>query len=134
MVSRHAAVELDFGDGTFTFRLGLSEIEELEEKRNASLFAITRRLDPHVRDARLGDISEPIRLGLIGGGMAPVKALGLVRRYVDERPIDESRDVAWAIVLAGLARVHTDLAEQPPGEAPAPETSDPTSAPSEPGQ
>lgn len=115
------------------FRLGLAEIEELEEKCGASLFTITRRLDPALREARLVDIMNVIRLGLIGGGMTPVDALVKVRRYVDARPLDEGRDVAFAVVLAGLARVHSDrLADDPPGEAPAPEASGSTSASSEP--
>lgn len=132
-MSRHGAVELDFGDGTYTFRLGLAEIEEIEEKRGVALFAIMLRLRPEQREARLADIMEVIRLGLIGGGMKPVDAMVKVRRYVDERPIDENRDVAFGVVLAGLARVHTDvLEEEASGEAQAPEPSGSTSAPSEP--
>jgi hypothetical protein len=130
---RHGAIDLDFGDGTFTFRLGLTEIEELEEKRGASLFTITRRLDPAVREPWLADVINVIRLGLIGGGMTAVDALVKVRRYVDERPLDESRDVAFAVVLAALARVHSDHVEDDmPGEAEAPKSSDSTSAPSAP--
>lgn len=130
---RHGTVELAFGDGEYSFRLGLAEIEELEAKRDAALFTIARRLDPSRRDARLADITEVIRLGLIGGGMAPVAALALVRRYVDERPIDESRDVAFSIALAGFARVHpAEIEESASGEDPAPEPSGSTSAPSEP--
>lgn len=129
MTRRHGAVELAFGDGEYTFRLGLAEIEELEEKRDASLFALHLRLHPEVRDARLRDISETIRIGLIGGGLAPVEALAKTRRYVDERPIDESRDVAYAIVAAALARVHPDQLEAPQsGEAQAPEPGGSTSA------
>lgn len=131
-MSRHASVELDFGDGTYTFRLGLSEIEELEEKRRQSLFVIARGLDPETRKAHLRDIMEVIRLGLIGGGMKPVEALGLVRRYVDRRPIDESRHIAYLVVLAGLMRVHSgDLADgdASSGETAVPEPNGSTSAP-----
>lgn len=120
-MSRHGAAEIDWADGTYTFRLGLDQIEELEEKRDLSLFALARRLSPSDRDARLADIREVLRLGLIGGDMKPVDALVKVRKYVDERPIDESRDIAYAVVLAGLARVNT--AEAPPsGESDAAET------------
>lgn len=129
-MSRHGAIELDWADGTYTFRLGLSEIEELERKRDLGIFQIVGRLAPDVRECRLSDISEVIRLGLIGGGMKPVEALAKVRRYVDERPIDESRDVAYAIALAALMRVHSKELEQPPGEAEAAETSGSTSPPS----
>lgn len=129
-MSRHAAVETDWADGTFTFRLGLDQIEELEEKRDLSLFTLARRLSPTERDARFADIREVLRLGLIGGGMKPVEALVKVRKYIDERPIDENRDIAYAVVLAGLARVNAAEAE-PSGEADAAKTSESTSPQSE---
>jgi hypothetical protein len=132
-MSRHGAVELDWADGTYTFRLGLSEIEEIEEKRDLSLFALARRLSPVERDARLADVREVLRLGLIGGGMKPVDALTMVRRYIEERPIDENRDTAYAVVLAGLARVNSEEAA-PSGEAEAAKTSASTSPQSEPTQ
>jgi hypothetical protein len=132
-MSRYGAVELDWADGTYTFRLGLAEMEEIEEKRDLALSVLSRRLSPAYREARLADIREVLRLGLIGGGMKPVDALTKVRRYIDERPVDENRDVAYAVVLAGLARVHS--AENPPsGEADAAETSASTSPQSEPAQ
>lgn len=116
-MSRHGAVELDWADGTYTFRLGLAEIEELEEKRDLSIFTLTSRLHKDVRAPRLKDISETLRLGLIGGGMKPVDALAKVRRYVDERPLDESRDVAYSVALAALARVHPGELGTEAGEA-----------------
>jgi hypothetical protein len=117
-MSRHGAIEQDFGDGTYTFRLGLDEIEELERKRDLSIFQIVMRLSPEQREARLSDLSEVLRLGLIGGGMKPVEAMALVRRYVDQRPLDESRDIAYAVGLAALMRLHsTEIEEPPAGEA-----------------
>lgn len=127
-MSRHAAIEQTFGDGDYTFRLGLSEIEELERKRDCSIYEIVDRL--RTRTCRLLDISETLRIGLIGGGMKPTEALSLVRRYVDERPVDENRDIAYAVGLAALLRLHTNEVEQPPGEAEAAEPSDSTSPPS----
>ena len=129
-MSRHGAAELDWADGTYTFRLGLAEIEELEEKRDLSLFALARRLSPAERDARLADIREVLRLGLVGGGMKPVDALTKVRKYADERPIDENRDTAYAVVLAGLTRISTAEAPQS-GEGKAAKTSSSTSPRSE---
>ncbi len=126
-MSRHGAVELDWADGTHTFRLALREIEELEEKRDASLFTLAARLSPQVRSPRLLDITETLRLGLIGGGAKPVDALALVRRYVEERPLDDSRDVAYAVAMAGLARVHPGDLGTDEGEAPAAEQKGSTS-------
>ena len=130
-MSRHAAIEQDFGDGTYTFRLGLDEIEELERLRDTGIFQIVVRLSKDSRTARLSDISAVLRLGLIGGGMKPVDALVKVRKYVDERPLDENRDIAYAVGLAALMRLHAKDLETPPGEVSAPETSVSTSAPSE---
>lgn len=107
-MSRHAAIELEFGDDSYTFRLGLAEIEEIEQKRDASIFSIADRLSPMVRAPRITDITEVLRCGLIGGGMKPIEALKLVRRYVDQHQLDDSRDVAYAVAMAGLARVHGD--------------------------
>ncbi len=132
-MSRHGAVELDWADGSYTFRLGLAEIEELEEKRDISIFTLAARLSPQIRAPRLADMREVLRLGLIGGGSKPVDALALVRRYLEERPLDESRDVAYAVTMAGVARVHPkDLGDDEPGEAPAAEPSGSTSPPSTP--
>ena len=130
-MSRHGAVDLDWADGTFTFRLGLGEIEELERKCDLGVFQIAARLSPEGRQARLGEIMETIRLGLIGGGLKPVDALSKVRRYVDERPIDENRDVAYAIILAGLMRVHSaTIEDEASGEAKAAGPNGSTSPPS----
>lgn len=115
-MSRHGAIELLWGDGTYTFRLGLSEIEELERKRDLGIFQILTRLNPVVRECKLSDITEVLRLGLVGGGTAPVDALVKVQRYADERPIDENRDVAYAVVLAAVMRLHSNEVEKGVGE------------------
>lgn len=138
-MSRHGAVELDWADGTYTFRLAIDQIEELEEKastaagRDVSLFAISAALSPTLRNPRLVYIREVLRLGLIGGGMKPVDALAKVRRYVDERPLDESRDIAYSVALAALARVHPGDLGLEEGEAPAAEQNGSTSPLSEQG-
>lgn len=134
-MSRHGAIEQDFGDGTYTFRLGLSEIEELEAKcseaagRDVSIFELQTLLHPEIKRARSKYIIETLRLGLIGGGKTPVDALGLVRKYCEVRPIDESRDVAYAVALAALARVHPGELGDVSGEAAAAENGS-TSPPS----
>ncbi|MEX4006942.1 gene transfer agent family protein [Neoaquamicrobium sediminum] len=134
-MSRHGAVELDWADGTYTFRLSIAGIEELEAKwsreaeRDVSLFSVVTILAPAVRTARLAHIREVLRVGLIGGGMSPVDALAKVRLYIDQRPLDENRDTAYAVALAGLQRVHSkDLEEPPSGEALA-ATSDASTSP-----
>lgn len=130
-MNRHGAIELQWGDGTYTFRLGLGEIEEMERKRDLGIFQIVTRLSPEIRQCKLSDITEVIRLGLIGGGMVPVEALVKVQRYAEERPIDENRDVAYAIALAGLMRLHSNEVEKASGEPEAVKTNESTSPPSQ---
>lgn len=131
---RHGAIELDFGGAERTFRLGLGEIEELEDKAGLGLFRIMDALSPQTRGVRVKVISETLRIGLIGGGMLPAEALALVRRYCDERPLTESLLIAYAVVVAGVTRVNgtvmTKAGNDSPGEAPAAETDAPTSPPS----
>lgn len=130
-MSRHGAIELSWGGGEHTFRLGLGEIEELEASTDMSVFVLFAAMNATVPEARLRHYSETIRLGLIGGGLAPMEARTLVRRYVDERPLYESVALGEAILRAGLERVHgTPAGDASAGEQPAPETSGSTSAPS----
>ena len=104
-MSRDASLEVDFGDGTYRFRLGYRELAELQEKCDAGPTWILRRLsvpDAENRGWRVEDIPNIIRLGLIGGGMAPTDALRFVRTYVEGRPLFESLLPAQAILSAAL--------------------------------
>jgi hypothetical protein len=99
-MSRDASVTFDWADGTFTFRLGIGQIRELQEKCDAGPSVVLRRL---AEDAWfVDDLIHTIRLGLIGGGATPAEALKLVRRYVEQRPLEESRSPATIILGAAL--------------------------------
>jgi hypothetical protein len=100
-MTRSAKVTLDWADGEYSFRLGIKEIEELQEKTGCGPFFLLNRLVDG--SWKVQDIRETIRLGLIGGGMEPVKALPLVRNYVDGRPLLESVKFAQLILSAALA-------------------------------
>jgi hypothetical protein len=99
-MARDASIELDWADGTFVFRLAWGELEKLQEACDAGPYVILGRLDDGTW--RIGDISNTIRLGLIGGGMKPVDALHKVREYVEKRPPVENLMFAQAILSAGL--------------------------------
>lgn len=104
-MSRDASLTIDFGDGTYKFRLGYRELMELQEKADAGPAWILQRLmSPNAenRGWRVEDIANVIRLGLIGGGMAPTEAVKLVRRYVEGRPMMESVFPAQNILAAAL--------------------------------
>lgn len=99
-MSRAAEIELEWADGKHLFRLAIGQLRELQEKTNAGPNELFNRLGEQTW--RVDDIRETIRLGLIGGGAAPERALGLTGRYVDERPLLENVPVARAILLAAL--------------------------------
>jgi hypothetical protein len=97
---RDARVEFDWGDGTHSFRLGWGGLAELQEKTDAGPYVVLQRL--HTGAWRIEDISNIIRLGLIGGGMEPVAALKLVRAYVEARPPMENLIPGQVILSAAL--------------------------------
>lgn len=99
-VKKHGAVELIWADGTYTFRLGLGNLRELQEKTGCGPLELYRRVTKGTW--RVDDISETIRIGLIGGGSTPVDALKVVKRYVEERPLLESVPVAQAVIMVAL--------------------------------
>lgn len=128
-MSRDGSVTLDFGDGTYTFRLGWAEWEMLDESLGcgpwylqALLFnaATTMLQKPEaVKDLKPKYLSEIVRAGLIGGGMAPVQALKLVRLYVQQRPPRECFGLAMEVLRAGLDGPRDDVPADKKKERPA---------------
>lgn len=99
-MSRDARITLDWADDSYVFRLAWGQLVEMQEKTDAGPYVVLQRL--YDGSWRMADIVEPIRLGLIGGGLEPVKALKLVRQYVQERPPVENVLVAQAVLSAAL--------------------------------
>ncbi len=97
---RDARLEQPFADGEYTFRLSWGGLIELQEKTGTGPYVILNRLQS--MNFMVQDISEIIRIGLIGGGMVPIEALKMVKRYVLERPPMESYQLAFAVLAAGL--------------------------------
>lgn len=137
---------LDFADGEYTFRLGVGQVAELQEKCGgvgigeiyARLMAGRYRdrdgaivLNPLEARFKYEDVVETIRLALVGGGTGTtneetvkvdaVKALSLVRRYVHPRPLLETWPVASAILSAFIVGYDAPTAQkksvtEPPSE------------------
>ncbi len=97
---RDARVTFDWADGTYSFRLAWGQLEELQEKCDAGPYVVLQRL--HSGAWRVEDITNIIRLGLIGGGMEPSPALKIARLYVEARPPMENLIPAQAILSAAL--------------------------------
>ncbi|WP_426229291.1 gene transfer agent family protein [Pararhizobium sp. DWP3-4] len=127
-MSRDATIMLPWADGDHTFRLGWGELELLQEACDAGPYVILNRLFDE--SWKIGDISNTLRLGLIGGGMTPGSALKLTRTYVEKRPPVENLVFAQAVLSAGCI----GAPEERVGEtgAPSPEAeSDLTTSPTE---
>lgn len=107
-MSRNASVTLDFADGTYQFRLDIERLAELQEKTGAGPWYIHWALEAAAMARTIGMappkdmvpayVTEPIRLGLIGGGMEAVKALKLVRDYVGPGQLAENVAIAYAVL------------------------------------
>ena len=114
--NRNGAITIDFGDDTYRFRLALGELEELQEKTGVGPFKLMQRLIGG--EWSTADVRETLRIGLVGGGLEPSKALGLVRRYVDERANWYVNSMlAQAVVQAAII----GAPEESPGKDPEPE-------------
>lgn len=114
-MSRDASVVLPFADGAKTFRLAWGELTKLQEACDAGPFVVYRRL--MMGQWRMGDISNTIRLGLIGGGETPDKALAFVRDYVESRPPLESIALAQGVLGTALQGAIDEAPGEPDGEA-----------------
>ena len=99
-MSANGSITLTWGDGEHEFRLAIGQLLELQEKCDAGPAEIASRL--HEGRWRINDVSETIRLGLIGGGKKPGEAFTLVKRYVHDRPWLENVMFAQAILMTAL--------------------------------
>jgi Phage tail tube protein, GTA-gp10 len=99
-MSGDGSVTFAWGDGEYKFRLGIGELRELQDKCDAGPFQIYQRLADG--SWRVDDVREPIRLGLIGGGMDATKALGKIGRYLAPAQFLVNVIAARRIMLAAL--------------------------------
>lgn len=101
MASFDARVMITWGDGEHAFRLAFAQLIELQDNTDAGPLELFQRIGSG--RWRVMDLRETIRLGLVGGGMVPAKAVALVQRYVEQRPLAESVPVALEILTAAIA-------------------------------
>jgi len=108
-------VEALFGDGAHRFRLTIGGAEELEERCKQGVPVILRAVASDSATTTM--IRETLRLGLVGAGMAPERALLMMARYA-ETGVGRLRDVAFAILAAFWLGVEDD---PPPKSEPGPD-------------
>ncbi|MET4636161.1 gene transfer agent family protein [Kaistia defluvii] len=99
-MSRDGSVSFAWGDGEHRFRLAIGEWRELQEKTGVGPAELLQRVS--TGRWRVDDIRETLRVGLIGGGMKPLEALGLVTRYVDVFPLMDNVPAAQAVLITAL--------------------------------
>jgi len=119
-------IDLPFGDGTYRFRLTLPLINELQRKTGSGIGALFARViagryrsgldgsdfgSPEEAQYSVADVIEPIRYGLLGGGMGWVDgekievdaavAQSLMEAHVfPARPLAEAWGLAAAVLMA----------------------------------
>jgi hypothetical protein len=86
------------GDREYSFTLTAPLVLELERCTNTGIGALCERV--FKRQFSQSDLSETIRLALIGGGETPKRAAELIASYVTDRPITEFYPIARDILLA----------------------------------
>lgn len=100
-MSRHGEVTINCWDGTYTFRLAWGEIIKIQEACDAGAYHVADRLIDGV-NLYAQYIREPLRIGLIGGGMSQMDALKTVQTHVEPH-LDENRGLAWYVIRLALA-------------------------------
>lgn len=116
-MSGTAELRLRLGPEEQAFRLRIGELRRLEEDCDAGPLEILARL----ADGRwrVADVRQPILHGLIGAGLAAERAGLLVERWVDERPLSLSVNVAYAVLARAVVppEEEEDLGEREAGGA-----------------
>ncbi len=83
------------------YRLGIGELIELQDKCDAGPAQIFNAISNH--SWRVQWVRETIRLGLIGGGLDPVRALALTAKYVTPGSLMTCAIMAQQILIAALS-------------------------------
>ena len=103
-MSRSGRISAEFAGEDREFRLAWGELMDLQEKRDAGPSVVLARLS--LGQWQLQDVSETIRLGLVGAGMEGPQAARLVRQHVEQKPFElggESGLVVLAVRILAAA-------------------------------
>ena len=113
-MSYDGATTIRWPDDERRFRLGIGELIELQDKCNAGPEQIFHACAD--KTWRVEWVKETIRLGLIGGGLEPMRALALVSRYVTPGGLMTCKEVAIKVLYAALVGDPDDVLGKPEAE------------------
>lgn len=99
-MSRSARYRAPFGDAIYDFVLDIGGLEELQEKTDAGPEELYHRVSNG--NWRVADLRETIRIGLIRGGLDPMRSLSLVSRYAAEGYLASLKPIVLGILAASL--------------------------------
>ena len=100
------------GNDDYPLRLRIGELRALQSELNSGPGAVLTRLQ--LGDWYVDDVIEPIRLGLIGGGMSQKNAKMLVTHYVADGYLLQYQAVALRLLMSVMVGNAEDQA--PVGE------------------
>lgn len=112
-MARNAVVNLPWPDQRRDYCLRIGELRELQEKCNKGPLEILN--DLMAGRWRFDDILQPIRLGMIGGGLGVSEALLLSERHVTPGRLAECAMIAIAIVQAAITGAPDEKIQMPKG-------------------
>lgn len=125
------AISVVWPGGEHRFALRLGELRRLQDTCRAGPEEVFNRL--RTGAWRVDDLIEPLRLGLIGGGMDEAEAGPMVINLFDQHPKADFKFAAHKVLLASLLGPEDDPPGKPEGETAPPENGNsPTSTPVEP--
>ena len=93
-------VVIQWPGGEHAFRLGLAELETIQQKTDCGPEYLLHRIN--AGQWHVGDLIEVLRNGLIGGGMPHVDALKIVRKAFDNHPAILFKVPAQTVLAAFL--------------------------------
>jgi len=114
-MSRTAKVNLPFGGQKRVFQLDVPRLDELQELTDLGPEAMIRHIQNG--DYKTREISETLRLGLIGGGMEPNAAAIMVERYGSGPYVMDCKSLAYLILMAAISGAPESQKDGEPGES-----------------
>jgi len=111
---RLTKVIVEFAGKRRPFKLDCDRLCELQDITGFGPWMIQKRLLSGECGPK--EVTETIRLGMEGAGDSPTEAEKTTERQVRQRPLEENRLVAFAIISAALVGVKDEAIKKAPGE------------------